>query len=265
VTRTVRSRAVAIGMLAALVIGGCGTPPAPAPRPPAIPDDLLFASNFESGAIDQWQSQSCAPDRVTVYTGAEQPTWPEPPEGDRAVRLIAYEDDVEPCTPTENPRAQILTPDLLKEGMDIWQGFSVAFPDDYPSVESNMIQQDHGPPYSDSPPVSIRTVDQFIALTVDGGEDTIWRTRLETGSWYRFVLHKVISPDDDTGIVELWVNGVRQAFTDGSFTYETYTAELDGAGPMAFYLTNYRGQGEAEEVSVFFDDARIGRSMAAVF
>jgi Polysaccharide lyase len=262
---TVRSRALVIATLIALVIAGCSRPeePAPTPRPPTLPQDILFADDFESGHIDAWHNQSCTPDRVTVYTSADQPTWPAPPQGDRAVRLIAYDDDVEPCTPTKDPRAQILSPDLLEDGMEVWEGFSIAFPPDYPNIDDNLVQQDHGPPYSGSPPVAIRTDGQFIVLTVDGEDEPIWRTPLETGRWYRFVLHKVLSPDYD-GLVELWVNGVRQAFTDGSFTYETFTAEQDGTGPMAFYLANYRARGEAEQVSVFFDDARIGRSLAAV-
>jgi hypothetical protein len=262
---TLRSRAVVIGVLTARVFGGCGTPQEPAPqRPPIDTNGLIFASNFESGTIDEWQSQSCSPDRVTVYTSAEQPTWPRPPEGSRAVRLIAYNDDVEPCTPTENPRAQIVSPDLLEDGMDVWQGFSVAFPEDYPSIEENVIQQDHGPPYSGSPPVAVETEGEDLIVTVDGGEETIWRTPIEPNRWYRIVLHKVISPQDDGGIVELWVDGVRQTFTDGSQTYETFTAEQDGDGPMSFYLANYRGRDTAEEVSVFFDDVRIGRTLMSV-
>lgn len=262
---TVRSRALVVATLIALVVAGCGRPeePAPPPRPPSVQQGILFADDFESGSIEAWHNQSCSPDRVTVYTNAEQPTWPAPPQGDRAVRLLAHDDDVEPCTPTENPRAQIVSPEFLEDGMDVWEGFSVAFPSDYPAVEENVVQQDHGPPYSGSAPVSIRTEGRFIALTVEGGENTIWRTPLEVGKWYRFVLHKVLAPDD-SGTVELWVNGVRQGFTDGSFTYETFTAEQDGDGPMSFYLANYRGRGEAEQVSVFFDDARIGTSFAAV-
>ena len=148
--------------------------------------------------------------------------------------------------------------------MDVWEGFSVAFPPDYPNMDNNLIQQDHGPPYSGSPPVAVKTEGSFIVLSVEGGEETIWRTPLEPGRWYRFVLHKVLAPDEESGLVELWVNGVRQAFADGSFTYETYTSEQDGTGPMSFYLANYRGKGDADEVSVFFDDARIGSSLAAV-
>jgi hypothetical protein len=251
-------------MLVGLVVAGCSRPEEPAPRPPTISPGLLFADDFESGHIQAWHNQSCTPDRVTVYTSAEQPTWPPPPQGIRAVRLIAYEGDVEPCTPTESPRAQIVSPEILEDGMEVWEGFSVAFPDDYPDIDENMIQQDHGPPYSGSPPVAVETEGDSIVLTVNGGEDTIWRTPLEPGKWYRFVFRKVLSPDDDSGLVELWVNGVRQAFTDGSFTYKTFTAEQDGDGPMSFYLASYRGRGEAEQVSVFFDDARIGNSLAAV-
>lgn len=263
---TVRFRTLSIVMLIALVAPGCSGPsqPPPPPAPPAVAGGILFADDFESGNIEGWQNQSCSPDRVTVYTSAEQPAWPPPPQGNRAVRLLAYDSDVEPCTPTENPRAQIVSPEILEDEMEVWEGFSVAFPPDYPSIEGNVVQQDHGPPYSGSPPVAIRTKEEFIVLSVEGGEETIWSTPLETGRWYRFVLHKVLSPDDDSGSVELWVNGVRQAFTDGSFTYETFTAEQDGTGPMSFYLTNYRGRGEAEAVSVFFDDARIGNSLAAV-
>jgi hypothetical protein len=94
---TVRSRALVIASLIALVVAGCGGPeePAPPPRPPTVPG-ILFADDFESGSIEAWHNQSCSPDRVTVYTSADQPTWPAPPQGDRAVRLLAYDGDVEP-------------------------------------------------------------------------------------------------------------------------------------------------------------------------
>ena len=51
------------------------------------------------------------------------------------------------------------------------------------------------------------------------------------------------STSDSTGFVQLWLNGVRQTFTDGSQTYYVRTLIPGAATPSVYYKEGYYQNG----------------------
>lgn len=84
-----------------------------------------------------------------------------------------------------------------------------------------------------------------------------------TGDWRDFVLHVNFSKDKNVGYVELWYQGVRQAFVDGTTTYKVATM-----CPNDEYLYLKMGIYRDEEISGtdyhWVESPRIGESYESV-
>lgn len=219
----------------------------------------VFVDGFEGGSLEKWSVQACEDDRAKVYTAQSEPTWPAPAEGESAVRLMALNSDVSPCTPTGNPRSQIIADEGMKPGSEVWQAWSVLFPENFPELSSwHVFQQDHGDPFNGSPSLGFGASGNELSL--DRGEqygyDRVWTAPLQRNHWYQFLVHKKLATDE-SGFVEFWLDGVPQTL-DGQTRLTTQTMHSDASGDYAFYLANYRDSGIADSVEVFFDDVRIG-------
>jgi PKD repeat protein len=232
--------------------------------------NILFDGGFETGSLSQWPvTQMCAPDRATVYSASSQPTWPAPASGSYALRFHVLNSDVSPCTPTSNPRAQILGSNLAP-GDDRWETFQAYFPASFPNMSSwFLFQEDYGAPYNGSPPLGfgVHTVNGVQQMDLSRGAqynyDTIWKMPLTKGHWYTFLVHKRFAKDS-SGFVELWVDGQPQTFSNGQTRMYTQTMHSDATGSYQFYLNSYRAINTASVVDTFFDGARIGTTRADV-
>ena len=117
-----------------------------------------------------------------------------------------------------------------------------------------VLQQDYGAPFSGSPPVAFDIkgdgsgANHFVMDVCHDGclaTGTAWSgPPIEPDHWYHVVVHKVFSTSDTTGMVELWLDGQRQTFVDGSTTYYTRTLHANctctPADSYRMYLNNYR-------------------------
>jgi hypothetical protein len=249
---------------------------------------LIWNGNFETGNLSQYKlgdqlsdHQYCNEDDAIVYR--RRPSWPAPIQGKYAVRLKAENTDVAPCTPTVNPRSQLGSAPIMEDGTEVYETWSMYVPTSFPDVPSEptptgnpflVTQQDFGSPFSGSPPLGFGIHDvgddgDVIDLRIDDGRGTsIWRTPLERGRWYRFVVEKNVASGDGLGWIRLNLDGEQQTFTncaaaDGfcsdPTTYSHYTMKPGSTEPNRFYLSNYRRKDQTmESVSLFFDDARVG-------
>ncbi len=97
---------------------------------------VLFNGDFETGDLSQWACvQECAKGRVTVYSASNAPAGaPMPRQGRYAAEFRVLDTDTSPCTPTADPRAQVLSPRILKPGVEIWEGWSVYIPSGFPAI-----------------------------------------------------------------------------------------------------------------------------------
>ena len=230
-----------------------------------------FTGNFETGSLSQYSMiQQCAPDRVTVYSAGSQPTWPAPREGTYAARFNVYDTDVYPCTPTENPRAQIGSSNFVKEGDEYWVAFSVYFPTNLPDVTPYdwvILQSFYGSPGGGSGPAHFSLGwDGRLGKTVLSYAETNLAIPLVRGQWLDLMAHVKFSKDPSLGWVEVYYNGVQQklpACNCMRMTKATINSETTSAlhSKLAFYRKAGMWPGA---VSIFFDRHRVGLTRSSV-
>jgi hypothetical protein len=224
-----------------------------------------------SGSLDStlsgWSNQSC-PDGVTVVSN---------PTGARgyAAKFTVSDTSTDancPLVPTENPRAQLVGPGMFKPGDDRYIAFSTFFPAGFPTTTDwFQIAEIYGAPWGGSPPIGIDVVGN--RLTLDTGmahHGAIWTSSTDIAKgtgWEDIVLHVKFSTDPSVGFVELWRNGVRQTFTDGSqrFYYDTLVPGVNDGSPNSLILNEYRsGSTPMGTVWLYHADVKVGTSYASV-
>lgn len=95
-----------------------------------------------------------------------------------------------------------------------------------------------------------------------------WRKPVVFDRWHQFIAHVVLSTDPAVGLVELWFDGQRQMFIDGSQTlhYATVWAGATDAGPTNHQVVNYCSKGLLGSAfyTMRFADVKFGTSLADV-
>jgi hypothetical protein len=203
---------------------------------------------------------------------------PDPAGSPRTVFRLAVDDgDVYPITPTENPRAQLVSPAILEPSEEIWWSADFFLPPDFPdSVPGwlNVLQGPFGPPFAGSPPWQIQVVGQQLRWTRNStyGFDVPWQMPLVENQWVKVLVHERFATD---GYVEMWVNGRRVTFFSGG-TYNPHQTgatthltmqTLDGSndeGPNSLFLQSYREAGMFPSVTIYEGPLRIGTARASV-
>lgn len=200
--------------------------------------------------------QSAAPNRIQEV--------PDPlGGGGNALRFRVPDGDVYPNTPTENPRAQALTPNFIKPGLEFWVHDQVMLPSSFPSnLPWLSMLSIYGPPYEASSPLNFAVNTDEIMLKRNGtyGFDSPWRMPLagNRNRWIDFRLHERFGRD---GWIELWIDGKPITFENGH--ERLYMATRDSSndtGPNHVTINNYRTHGYASEVTVYHRGFRVGRT-----
>ncbi len=106
----------------------------------------------------------------------------------------------------------------------------------------------------------------YMQNGVNGADVNFWKTKFITGVWHSFVLHIQLSTDPTKGWVEIWYDGVRQTFIDGTNHYVCSLVDQKPGSYVEFKWGVYRsatvnGKGPA---STFMTDAKIGTTFADV-
>lgn len=215
--------------------------------------NLLFDAGFEDGLGDWGTHDGGSIDIV------DSPVR----EGGNAVRLTAQDSG------GGNVRTQLDGPVLFDEGDEAYVGFSSYFPEDNPDVNGWFVFFEfHGPPHNGSPlpgafGIENRDGEQRIKFgrSEQYGYDVPWTMPLVKGRWNDFVLRVKFSKDEGVGFIELWANGKRQQFTDGStrlYQSTIMSDQDDGLYPIA---TNYYEGGTIDgPISVYHDAIRVATS-----
>jgi hypothetical protein len=204
----------------------------------------------------------------------------DPKGADRnVIRFTVRDTDVAPCTPTGNPRAQALSPSLLRPGGDYWIGWAVLVPDDFPRTtgagdEWISLGSIYGPPAdgNGSNGISMNTspgAEEFYYRR--GAEydfDQPWQMPLVRGRWVDFVFHVKLSADPKVGYREQWVDsgsGWAQSKLAGQSRFFTSTfGEANGGAPNVSKISLYRRRGIMETATLYFAGHRIGTSFDSV-
>ena len=192
-------------------------------------------------------------------------------------RLDVDDSDVYPVTPTDNPRAQLVSPALLEPGDEVWWSAGFFLPADFPGEVPgwlNVVQGPFGPPFAGSPPWQIQVVGSQLRWTRNStyGFDVPWQMPLVRNQWVDVLVHERFAAD---GFVEMWIDGRRVTFFNGvtynpghlGATTHLSMQTLDRSnseGPNSLYLQSYREAGMFSSVTVYESPLRIGTARASV-
>jgi hypothetical protein len=191
-----------------------------------------------------------------------------------ALHFTADDDDVAPLTPTANPRAQLVSPLLIHRNHDYWESFEVYLPPSFPRTQPtdgwiSLQTVMYGRPFNGTPPASLSVEDGQFRYELNGYGPHPWALAWSKpevrGRWVRFTWHFRASQQ---GWVELWVDGRRQALSNGARRWRRMpVAMIDPTDDLGQWYTDlqlYYKHGEFPSLSVDFRDFRLGASRDAV-
>jgi Polysaccharide lyase len=236
------------------------------PRAAATPTDVLFRAERLS---DFWLLQS-APGAITEA--------PDPAgSGQTVFKMTVKDGDVAPITPTENPRAEMLSFPTIRSGDEIWFSSKFFLPASFPSSVPgwmNVMQGPYGPPWNGPPPWHLEVNGSNIKWTRNStyNWDVPWQMPLVRNSWVSVTVHERFGPD---GWIEMWVNGQPITFFGGGTYNPNKVApanrlsmatmdQSNSGGPNYVYLQSYRKVGMLSSVTSYAGPLTIGQTKASV-
>jgi len=229
-------------------------------------EDLIFKATRLS---DFWVRQS-APGAITEV--------PDPAgSGQTVFKLVVNDADSYPVTPTENPRAEMLSPNDIVAGDEMWWSAKFFLPADFPASTPNfvtLLQGPYGPPWNGTPPFHIEVNGGVIKWQRNStyGWDIPWQMPLVRNRWVNVLVHERFGRD---GWIELWVDGQPITFFGpGSLnpsgvapTQHLAMQTMDNSNdeqPNSIYLMQYRKKGMFDSLTVYHGPLRIGTTRASV-
>ncbi|MGN6557231.1 MAG: heparin lyase I family protein, partial [Solirubrobacterales bacterium] len=182
-----------------------------------------------------------------------------------------------PITPTENPRAQVMSPPKIEPGDEIWWHSSFYLPANFPSSVPgwlNLLEGPYGGPFNGSPPWQIQVVGNSIQWTRNKtySWDVPWKMPLVKEKWVDVVVHERFG---SSGFVEMWVDGQPVTFFSGGTNNPLHVAPTthlnmatmdssNNGGANSIILQSYRKAGMFSSVTVFEGPLTVGKSQASV-
>ena len=278
-----RESSIVRGTLAALILvtGGCGggrqeeDAPQAAPQAASAPRaGVWFNGDFESGTLDGWARDSARRDSIVVV---EEPVR----RGRYAARVNLETGDV--AADKERVELKLGDRSLEREragnGSEVWYGWSLFVPADFedpPEGTFQIVAQWHhrppparregaSAPVSGAPPLTLDLARRAgrPALLLSGRRTrgaaprTLGEATFDKEAWTDVVFHVRWSTRDD-GFVEGWMNG--RPMTAG----KQHGRTLYGPGSNYLRLGLYRNHGVPTANDVYYDEVRLGDSLAAV-
>ncbi len=228
--------------------------------------DLLFSG---SQASDFWVDHS-APGAIGEV--------PDPAgSGEEVISTTVHNDDVYPITPTENPRAELLSPPVVQPGDEIWLATKFLVPDDYPKVPDGgwvSLVSFYGAPFEGPSPWHLELAGEKLQWQRNGtyGYDVPWETPLARGRWTDVLVHERFASE---GFIEMWIDGQQVQFFEGDTYNPSHVAPTDhldmatmdasnDAGANSAKIMQYREAGMFESGTIYFGALKLGTTRAAV-
>lgn len=194
-----------------------------------------------------------------------------------AVKMtVAPEDDI-----ANGNRSELSVFDCAPYGATVFYRFSFFIPTDDPdNFKWQILSQIYQLPdylrgetfdlFYQHPPVTVTYVPGFLELklTVGPAEITAAKVAITKGAWHTLVL-AVKLMDDESGYVEVSLDGVAKTFASGSTRYQHPT--LHNKAGAYWKMGLYRGHrgSDAEQAkstnSVYLDEIRVGSTLAEVY
>jgi outer membrane biosynthesis protein TonB len=245
--------------------------PTPTPVPTPTPTPVPSASSIFSGSkIKDFGLTQAAPGAITEVADPLG-------SGEQTLKMTVSSKDVAPVTPTENPRAQLLTKDVIKNGNEFWLQTKFMLPADFPSSVPGWMAlvEIYGEPFNGSSPWQIDIEGNHISWTRNRTYkyDTPWQMPIVKGRWITVLLHERFASD---GFTEMWIDGEPvKFFSDGTYNpskvaptehlaMATMDSSNNGSSGNAAKIMNYRQAGMFDSTTIYFGALRIGTTRASV-
>jgi hypothetical protein len=247
------------------------TPTAPTqPTTPTAPITPTVDSIFTGLKLKDFALIQSAPGAITEV--------PDPlGSGQTVLKTTVSEKDVAPITPTENPRAQALSPDIIKNGDEFWLSTKFMLPADFPSNIPGWVGLGsiYGEPFGGPSPWQLDIEGEHICWPRNSNYrwDVPWQMPIVKGQWITVLLHERFAAD---GWVEMWVNGQPITFFSSGSSYnpskiaptehlamKTMDSSNNG-GPNSAKIANYRLKGMFSSMTIYFGALRVGKTRASV-
>jgi hypothetical protein len=240
--------------------------PTPLSTEQTVVSVLLFSDTFDRDADTfepPWDlARRAATDRLTT-----DPTVVR--KGTHSAKFQVHDSDG--LAGTTDSRALLENQGRFCEGADRYLGWSWYLPANFPaSMPSGswitIGQIGHGPP-GDYSPLHFSYAGSSINLI--NHQHGQWRTvgsiPTQRGQWQDVVAHVKFSKSTSIGFVELWLNGQPVTLSSGSTRQYMNTINQNNAsGCGNWMLTLWRNKGYWEWLTLYYDEAKVGTSYAAV-
>jgi len=252
----------------------------PAPGAPPPSSSVLFVGDYDTGDFTQWlgiQNKSAnGTARSWPATGSYPAQIVYDAERGAVARYEVRSGDRPSGDRTNVNRSEVLG-DPAKTGGSEGQlrsyEFSVKFDPTFPAETGSwgvLTNQWHSnapvsPPlafYAAGDQWELRA-DRYASPTEWLDEPVLWRTPVKPGEWHDIRMVVMWSTSDNIGYVELWHNGVRQQFTDGSYTYRTRTLVPLVANSSTYYKEGIYRPALSNTAIVYHDGFRSSAVSAA--
>lgn len=182
--------------------------------------------------------------------------------GERVLRMTVSNGDVRPLTPTENPRAELVSPDLIGPGANVWVATKFLVPAAYPEVDPGgwvTLVSVYGPPFHGTSPWRLELAGDYLQWQRNATYDfdTPFKQPLVRGRWISLLLHERFGR---RGFVEMWIDGqpaierLRMATMDHS----------NDEGPNSVRISQYREEGMFARGTIYFGGLEVGPTRGSV-
>jgi hypothetical protein len=243
--------------------------PQPSPRPGPVGsaggESLSSSILFDGSNLADYGIES-APNAITEV--------PDPSGGGETVfKMTVRNSDVYPLTPTENPRAQALSPAMIEPGDEFWLSTKFMIPEGFPYISGWMsLVSIYGPPFEGSSPWQVGVYEHEFRWMREDGRNIPWHTPLVEGKWQTLLLHERFGTD---GFVEMWWNGEQLTFNQRDDPNPDHLPEAtrlevptmdhtNDQGPNSAKIMQYREAGMFGTESIFFGPLAVGLTRASV-
>jgi Polysaccharide lyase len=246
------------------------TNPTPPDESTLATSEALAARLFTGATISDFPMNQSAPGAVTEVPNPTNPA-------EKAIQMTVANTDVYPLTPTDNPRAQLLSPAIIEQGEEFWWHSKFYLPADFPTSVPGwltVLEGPYGAPYDGTPPWHIEVNGTGIRWQRNSEytNDIPWEMPLVRGQWVEILMHCKFAAE---GFVEMWVDGQQVTFFKNSIYNPAHVApttrlnmktrdQSNDGGPNFAVIQSYRQVNMFNSVTLLQGPMLLGKTRASV-
>ncbi len=246
------------------------------PQPRQRPTTHAPESFFSGHTISAFAYNNSAPGAIAESNGSTAMA-ARALTANPVIAMTVNNADVFPITPTENPRAELVSPPIVRPGEEVWLHTRFMVPADYPAVPEGgwvSLVSFYGAPFNGPSPWHLELSGERLQWQRNGDYewDVPFQQPLVRGQWTDVLVHEKLAGE---GFIEMWIDGRPIDFfssggfnpSDESSTNRLQMATLDssnGAGANSAKIMQYREAGMFRSGTIYFEGLELGPTRASV-